>query len=951
MPTSASTNPHGSNERQSRARFKIDRETVLRINRCPSRRHRSLCDTEWPPEGEERPHVNTNTQRFDEKKITRKQVAGIREFFDNYEMTMDEWWNRDRNMTLAGSSKSAENLSASFNGHATRRLKYAFPHAEPAEEKENMNSNCANDDDDGNQSQFQQTFSTSTPNLSSTLLPSSPTCRLLSLFSPLQRDFRLPEEQQPSEMGRTRQRFNKSHDKSCETRISNVDGGELEGRDDVVGEECGDKELNKNVKDPAQTISQSNNSKVVAECSAIENSRNFSCEQTDDVNDVMTNLSVAEHASNLNKHRHHHDSHDLRVPIKTECSSQPGVSCVTTCNDDNQNAKDSKAIKAASVEEELMKQRRDDVDNNDSRAEAAAAQSTETIQHHHRQHTTRAPTNTLSSTTDKVSANFHNEKVKSINSTQSINETSTDPMTNSCRLERNLNLDLFFDREMSIWLSDRRCQRHWDDRLVVDRRVETNNASEIDGKMADKVAPVDTSQPALSSRHVEINMEMLNSKPVDDSRNDDDDVRISTPSFSDSFSTIVESDYVKSSRTNSEIDMKLIDNSSGGCQQHHHCCCCPHCAAADTPNDNAIISRQTFTDGEFIYGPYNFDLFTNHFYQLYDDDDDAAEMAVANDDVASSPPRHQYSSVELLKNHDELDNRAEVSFERAVDINDDHKSHSNDAKMMCGANRWQSVGKSADKHDDNVEIEIFVTNCSDEDDSQQFHSGCDAQHFNQSDLLEQQQPSKCDWNSTSQTSLAGRRRTMMSSGGEKNVRTTLARASIIASQLDRLDAPLIFGLKNLQLKLKMSTPASSLVNNSRQFNYERDDKIAIVENEFSCSGKGDRFDAAGQKMKISESNNQQQCRWQATNFNMKDSIDDDIENEIRIDQRQRQPQPSSSNVDNDIIGDNSSVKLMKCSVGRKCWCCEDCHCNHSWYEKSFYASIISHNSDILHDSR
>lgn len=861
-PASAKAmNPHASNERQSRARFKIDRDTVLRINRSPSRRHRSLCDTEWPPKEEERPHVNTNTQRFDARKITRNQVAGIRGFFDNYETTMDEWRARDRNMTLAGSSASAENLRT-LNGHATQS---PIPRI------------IVDAVDDENQSQFQQILSTSTPNLS--LLPSSPTCRLLSLFKPLRSDFHMPSavQNEPCALEGARQRFNELHDKSCSEGESNIHDA---SQHDVNGS----KEDVNVVETPI--ISQCNISdvriaSVANEATSCES--DVKCDKSLDWTDALRKME--QHLSHL--HRNH--SHTWSAPIKNDTSD-----CLSFVKTTLDNDKNSKAIKTEPQEITLQWSRNDNTHSDDDFQ--TRAQARQAIEQHHQSTTSddiaRAPSPT---TTDKVSANFHNEKVKSISSsTQSINETPTDPMTNSCRFERNLNLDLFFDREMSIWLSDRRHHR-----LAVGE----HNNDEIDGKMADNVAHV----PADDEMRVEC-AAVDSSKSEDDDEFDDVETKLS---HVDSFcSTIVESDYVKSdnsSRTNSAIDRKLIDNSSGHRGEYQRSCRCGRGDDASTtpaPNDNAISSRQTFTDGEFIYGPYNFDLFTNHFYQAYDDDDES-EMAVA------SRCRQHRSSCELLKNHDELDNsnknsvegRPEVSFVRAVDI-DDHKSHSmHAATEMCGETtaQWKGSQQNADAaDDDDVEIEISVTNCTHDDGPQHYYHSHDsdrAKHFNYDDDLLRQ--GDCEWS----TNGFSRRK----------VHTAPAKASINASQLARrrLDVPLMFGLKNLQLRLKMLTPGMSrLVNNSRQFNYERDD--VVDENEFSCSND-DAIRQNGQKMKISSSNNQrqQQCR-PTTNFNVKHSTDDDVENEIRIDPL-RTP--------NDIIGDNSSVKLTKFRCCCYCECC------------------------------
>lgn len=98
--------------RQSRSRCRVDRETVLKINRRggSQRRHRSCCDFQWPPPNEMHPHVNTNTQHFDSGTLSSSLVADIRYFFDNYERNLSTGYGQqssDMNMT---SSKSTENV-------------------------------------------------------------------------------------------------------------------------------------------------------------------------------------------------------------------------------------------------------------------------------------------------------------------------------------------------------------------------------------------------------------------------------------------------------------------------------------------------------------------------------------------------------------------------------------------------------------------------------------------------------------------------------------------------------------------------------------------------------------------------------------------------------------------------------------------------------------------------
>jgi hypothetical protein len=107
-------------------------------------------------------------------------------------------------------------------------------------------------------------------------------------------------------------------------------------------------------------------------------------------------------------------------------------------------------------------------------------------------------------------------------------------------------------------------------------------------------------------------------------------------------------------------------------------------------------SGRLFTDGEYIYGPYDFDLFTNEFYQFRVDDDKDDDSRQANDDEAKTHDDDVaiINSEELLKNHDEVDNNAEVSFVRAGGAS--------------GISRNRNRARA-------VNIEINVTECCEED--------------------------------------------------------------------------------------------------------------------------------------------------------------------------------------------------------------------------------------------
>jgi hypothetical protein len=205
-----------------------------------------------------------------------------------------------------------------------------------------------------------------------------------------------------------------------------------------------------------------------------------------------------------------------------------------------------------------------------------------------------------------------------------INEFST---TNS-RINRkhNLNLDLYFDKELSVWLAERERKQQ-----QIEQRIDKHNETAITNTDNDMTMARDdewNSSEKLSNEMISIG-----------TNNFDDNSSNSHRHFSDS-------SFSSSSSTchNSEIDMRLIDA--------RRCC--------GEKSDNGVNGKSsTFTDGEYIYGPYNFDLFSNEFYHFRD------EHEGTNDDEAEKHRRIINS--ELLKNHDEVDNAAEVSFVRDME--------------------------------------------------------------------------------------------------------------------------------------------------------------------------------------------------------------------------------------------------------------------------------------------
>lgn len=217
----------------------------------------------------------------------------------------------------------------------------------------------------------------------------------------------------------------------------------------------------------------------------------------------------------------------------------------------------------------------------------------------------------------------HNEGDKNASK---INEIST---TNS-RINRkhNLNLDLYFDKELSAWLAERERKQQ-----QIEPRIDKDN----------EIAITNTDNDMMTTRDDEWNSsEKLSNEMISIGTNNfDDNSSNSHRHFSDSSFS---SSSTPSTCHNSEIDTRLIDT--------RRC--------RDEKSSSGVNGESsTFTDGEYIYGPYNFDLFSNEFYHFRD------EQEGANDDEAKKHRRIINS--ELLKNHDEVDNAVELSFVRDME--------------------------------------------------------------------------------------------------------------------------------------------------------------------------------------------------------------------------------------------------------------------------------------------
>ena len=731
--------------RKSRSRKKtIDRETVLKINRHP-RRHRSCFEFEWPPFNESRPHVNTNTQHFDNKMITKKQVAEIRDFFDNYEKNMSQLWSEmsfyERHNILSDnmtSSKSAENLKCDQQRNEGRIPKMLYEQNAP---------------------ENQSILSSLTPNLSNSLTISS-SSRLMSMLGPARKYFYLPEEKiHSNELVKIRQHFDKSYYKQNPTGISNNRDSEEAS---VVENEIGQTK-NHNKQQNSSALKGNFSSSLNESYQKISQSSDSMADDTMNINetpDDVVNLPplqlIQTNAPALIKSN---DSilcgrNDLKCGgIETDLEQQQEESASASASNPRQKhhrSRDLKPIKSLTTSE---------------------------LQDHHRQQQQQQQHNLILMNDDCKLLQVQDEQVPTTTSTDEtcadkycknyqarhdktdfkINEIST---TNSrINGKHNLNFDLFLDKELSAWYSNR------DRSNLLKKSVIDNGTTDITkcSTQHETVADAD----GINSREKLSNDSMP-------SVNNSDSSKCSSISFSSS---------APSTCGNSEIDTPLIDTRR-------------HDGSRKNPN-NGIKRRTIFTDGEYIYGPYEFDLFSNVFYQFRDGNDDEW----TNDDEAEKP---LVITTELLKNHDEVDNNTEVSFVR--DVWEEEKA--------C------EIRLNSCRNNDRVDIEINVTNRSDDDESD-FTSPAIRNddfafdgNFNYA-LSDAYDRSMIDLMDEGDNYVSNNRLRDLSASFDSDL--PLARPTITATIYDEnFDAPFI-----------LTVP--QLLNNSQQFNYERDKIVKITE--------------------------------------------------------------------------------------------------------------------------
>lgn len=608
---------------------------------------------------------------------------------------MNQMWNEmtcyERHNNLSDnmtSSKSAENLKPDQHRHGDGIAKMLYGQHFPKN---------------------QSILSSSTPNLSNSLTANTISIigspRLTPPLKPLRKHFYLPEEKiHSNELVKIRQHFDKSCSKQNSSGISNTEA------DSVAVDE--------NENEVGETKNHSNNitigtSDSMSAGGALDELKgkfpsplNESYQKISRADDSLSYDAMKNNES-LDADFNLHPLKPTRITAQAIIKSNNSISC------------GGNNLKCGENESDLVQQQDDD-DDDDGKDCTASPSLSSSRQKHHRskdlkpiksltasdwrrnqlqnpqqqQHNLilmnddckllqvqdeQAYTSTDTGTcADKYCKNSsraqHDKNVENKNYSK-INEIST---TNS-RINRkhNLNLDLYFDKELSAWLSERDRQ--------IESKTDSNNKFPITNIQTQSVSDM-TTRDGDGDEWNSTEKLSNDTTPNVTSHGDDDNSSNSLHHFDDSFSS-PESTSSSSIPANSVIDTFLIDTrQQDGCR-------------GEKVRIFEEKKSQIFTDGEYFYGPYDFDLFSNEFYQFRDGDDKCDKCA--NDDEAGKLGNDTIrvissSGYELLKNHDEVDNNAEVSLVRDVDVMKGYESLRNSCSYETCPN-----------------IEINVTNWSD----------------------------------------------------------------------------------------------------------------------------------------------------------------------------------------------------------------------------------------------
>ena len=999
LTTATTTTTTNVEARKGRSRSRhriIDREAVLKINR----RHRS-CEFTWPPMMANERLTNSNSQRFDKSMITKKKIAEIKQFFDNYEDNLKELWHMtatERNTkscdNLTSSSNSAENEyfhlkcyknygSKIFRGYKNRR---------PKTPTTTITTTF-------NHSYWLPSITTSlsTPNLSKIEVL---TKTVATLPKPsLNKYFYLPEEKLNSnELNKIRQHFDKSNDKHHYTigsefiQVKNQSENEKEitatkchggeGDDDgdgmrmkmtITQPECSYKNIfktNKTSSIPTTAplmLTKSKNllkksrakvekEKLLNESSTlikknnlppvkpprhapinnikVKSSNTLSTTTSTTSTTTRTSTNTSHTAELIKKNKlYNNDSN------QNEIQQQLGnvISLLELKQDDNKHGTrdyqtDLKQIKYSTISKQHSKLMNDDCE----------------LQEHKQQHQQQQHEDYLSTPIGTKNEYFKNQnrqpkqqqqhqqemerQEENQNNNCEINEIST---TNSKINNRNnLNLDLFFDKGLSMLSSLQRSlqqqqqQQENTKSFELQQQQQQNDGQNDEGK--DKITITNNKVESNRTKHRKCNSSNDKFKlsneiiSVENNYDDADVVAVAIPVMLNADQYLSDSSSATTISTSSNLEIESLPDSTPMISTKK----CPFCHCA--VKDNDINKRQIFTDGEYIYGPYNFDLFSNEFYQ-FDDDDDKRAGSNRNKTtiLLSNDNEHHIINSKLLKHHDDADNLLLLSSSSDILIRDTEVGYGN---LHGDVN---NINIDNDKIDGNIttndEPDLIILN----DDKV-----CN-EHFNYN-----QNAKKCDQchcvHKTNNTPTATRTSTVVIDGGDNYVSNKHDSCNV-KNNFNKLNEELCVMHPTNKNTTTLSSVCCSdcyvtdtmekLLNFSQQFNYKWAKSVDITD----------------------ENNQQKHSTYVHThsNSNNNNNSTDEIDDEKCTKYVDKSQNIIFNNGNNKQSGnekehyDDTQQHKISCE---KCVCCCCCCCCCCWNGVDNIDEIVFNNSTLLSPS-
>lgn len=346
----------------------------------------------------------------------------------------------------------------------------------------------------------------------------------------------------------------------------------------------------------------------------------------------------------------------------------------------------------------------------------------------------------------------------------------------------NLNLDLYFDKELSVWSS-----------MMRKRALDSFNENEI--QMRSSNADFE------SNSCVKLDNETMANYCNNDTASNSSDSTSSTTSTDSNLSSHLIGSSTHHETTNSNTPIP--------------CRCDNKC---DDDDDNSIRSSASrghlrrknrmrlFTDGTYVYGPYDFDLFTNSFYQFGEGnevDDDKATFLQHHDE---NRDRQNRNITELLKNHDDINTSATTTHSDcwAVVVRDMKLTDVHEEKTMSNNDISPNDG-----------VIINVTNCS--DDERDLVEWKDDKNFNYLPASKE----ACD--SHNLIDLIDEGGSYVSKFREKDV--YVHDLHVTTPHMMSFNADFIHNVPLMQTAI---TVDAIDLNNSEQFNYERDKIVEIT---------------------------------------------------------------------------------------------------------------------------